>query len=110
MHSETSDREIRIDKPQQKECVLSIDFTQAFDLVDWKYIIQLLRKNEFSLLQVDILENLYGKTKTLVDVNGFLREEISLVCCIRQGCPLLALEPLLEILIGHQWFGHPVKH
>ena len=49
---------IRIDTPLQNQCVLSSDFTKAFDRV--KYLIQILRKMKFALLLVDMLENLYG--------------------------------------------------
>ena len=107
---------IRIDTLLQNQCVLSSDFRKAFDRVDRKYLIQILRKMNFALLLVDMLENLYGKANAIIVVGVFFfSEEISLGRGIRQGCPLsastfiVALEPLLEILRRHQWFENPMK-
>ena len=106
---------IGIDKPQQNQCVLSIDSTKAFDRVEWMHFFQMQRKKNFPLLLFDMIKNVYGKIKAMRGVNGFLSEEISLGKGIRQGCPLSALlfivasEPLLEILRRHQWHEHPMK-
>ena len=62
---------IRIDTPLQNQCVLSSDFTKAFDRV--KYLIQILRKMKFALLLVDMLENLYGKANAIIVVGVFFQ-------------------------------------
>ena len=62
---------IRIDTPLQNQCVLSSDFRKAFDRVDRKYLIQILRKMNFALLLVDMLENLYGKANAIIVVGVF---------------------------------------
>ena len=64
---------IRIDTPLQNQCVLSIDFRKAFDRVDRKYLIQILRKMNFALLLVDMLENLYGKANAIIVVGIFFQ-------------------------------------
>ena len=81
---------IGIDKPQQNQCVLSIDSKKAFDRVEWMHFFQMQRKKNFPLLLFDMIENVYGKIKAMIGVNGFLSEEISLGEGIRQGCPLSA--------------------
>ena len=92
---------MNLDKPNS---LISLDFSKAFDRVDWKFLFQLLRKVGFPQKLITIIEEFYRKTKASVVINGYVTSELKIERGVKQGCPLsallfiLCLEPLLERL------------
>ena len=82
-------------------CVVKIDFAKAFDRVDRPYMFQLLRKMQLPESLIQLIEEIYYKTKSVIGVNGYFTKEVCIHRGVRQGCPLsallyiIALEPLL---------------
>ena len=82
-------------------CVVKIDFTKAFDRVDRPYMLQLLRKMQLPEGLIELIEEIYYKTKSVIGVNGYFTKEAPIHRGVRQGCPpsallyIVALEPLL---------------
>ena len=114
IHVAINDLKSRVDSLMDEECVISVDFSKAFDRVDRVYLFHILRKMNFPENIVRTLERLYSKTQAHISVNGYLTERIRLRRGVRQGCPLsallfiVALEPLLDILRNHPWSNYAV--
>ena len=102
-------------------CVLSLDFSNAFDRIAHEYLFQALRQYALPESLVTGIAQMYEGATSAVQVNGRLYGPIPIRCANRQGCPLsmalytLCLHPLLKILertltgiqIGRR--AHPIK-
>ena len=88
-------------------CILSIDFTEAFDRISHDYLFELLRKHGFSERFRQRLRNIYSNATSAIQINGFRSKPIPINCAVRQGCPLsmvlyaFCLNPLLCTLDKH---------
>ena len=68
--------------------LMSLDQRKAFDLVDRKFMFQVLEKKKFNNDVLAVIKTLYHQTSTSVQVNGHLSGDIELQRGVRQGCPL----------------------
>ena len=73
--------------------ILSLDQKAAFDMIEWQYIFKTLSAMNFGPFFIERLKCIYvpGRTRSLVNVNGFLSEPFNVFRGIRQGCPLSPL-------------------
>ena len=69
-------------------CLVAIDFKNAFDKVDHKYLFNQLIKMGFCEAGVKMIKTLYLRATTQVQVNGYYTQNIIVRNSIRQGCPL----------------------
>ena len=102
-------------------CVLSLDFSNAFDKIAHEYLFQALRQYALPESFVTSIARMYEGATSMVQINGRLCGPIPIRCAIQQGCLLsmalytLCIHPLLKILeqtltgiqIGRR--THPIK-
>jgi len=85
-------------------CVVTLDFTAAFDNISHDYLFAILKGYGFSDQMQQRIRQLYENTTSAVKINGHISQQIPIKCSIRQGCPLsmqlyaLCLDPLLKEL------------
>jgi hypothetical protein len=85
-------------------CILSLDFTKAFDRIAHRYLFRLLTKYGFSTKFIALIENMYNHAHSLIHINGHTMGPIPIQCSVRQGCLMsmllfaLCLNPLLTLL------------
>ena len=68
-----------------------LDFQKAFDSLNWKFMIQVLKKFKFGSQFVRWIETIYKTPVAVIKNNGWLSEKIQISRGIKQGCPLSAL-------------------
>jgi mannosylglycoprotein endo-beta-mannosidase len=73
-----------------------LDITKAFDLVNWSFLLEVLRKLGFGARWCDLLCGLLSSSSTQVLLNGSSGETIQHRRGLRQGDPL---SPMLFILV-----------
>ena len=73
--------------------ILSLDHQAAFDMVEWDYMFKIFEIMNFGPLFLRIMKTIYcrQRTKSCVQVNGFLSDFFFIERGIRQGCPMSAL-------------------
>lgn len=64
-----------------------IDLEKAFDKINWKLLFNTLRDRKIDWRDRRVILRLYKDQKTLVDINGEVREA-KIRKGVRQGCPL----------------------
>jgi hypothetical protein len=85
-------------------CVLSIDFSQAFDRISHHYLFEILSRPGIPGWFAERVRAMYEGAEAFVQINGSLLGTIPIQCDVRQGCPLsttiyaLCLHPLLQTL------------
>ena len=90
-------------KSQSHRCIVSLDFSKAFDRIDREYIIELLGAVGVPESFCSLIKHAYDGTISLIEINGFLSKLIK-ISRVRQGNPFSALlfilrvEPLLQNL------------
>jgi len=72
-------------------CVMSLDFSAAFDNVSHSYMKEALRAHGFSMWFTESIMRLYSNVSSEVQINGFRSNLIPIKSSIRQGCPLSML-------------------
>ncbi|KAH9371029.1 hypothetical protein HPB48_007791 [Haemaphysalis longicornis] len=83
-------------------CFVSVDQAKAFDRVEHRYLLAVLRCFGFPQETVTLIGDLYSDLTTRLLVNGQLSPPFGVTRGIRQGCPLspllfvLCLDPLLR--------------
>ena len=77
--------------------ILSLDQERAFDLVDWGFMRQTLRRMGFKYSFLRWVSLFYTQVQSAVIVNGHISPFFSLSRGVRQGCPL---SPLLYVLVA----------
>ena len=115
IHRAIWDMKQRMSENSENWCLVGIDCTKAFDRVDRKFMLQVLRKMAFPANFVNLVENIYRNTTAYLKINGHLTSKLKMTRGVRQGCPLSALlfiitlEPLMEALRTHNWFTHQAE-
>ena len=90
------------EKLGRSNCMISINFSKAFDRLGRDYFLKLLNEIGCPLILTKTIESLYRETKACIEVNDQLSSFIQIENGIKQGCPLSALlfilgiEPLLQ--------------
>jgi hypothetical protein len=85
-------------------CILTLDFTDAFDRVSHQYLSAILHSYGFSNSFMDQIRHMYTEASSMVQVNGHLSAPFPIQCSVRQGCPLsmtlftLCIKPLIYLL------------
>lgn len=76
-------------KRNGKECLLfKVDFSQAFDYVDWNYLQSILRKVGFGPRRLRRLEACVFSSSMSVLVNGIPTKDFEVLMGLHQGNPL----------------------
>ena len=65
-----------------------VDFQKAYDSVWHKGLFYKLKENNFSGKLLDLIMDIYKKTKCAVKINGSITEYFTYNKGVRQGCPL----------------------
>lgn len=76
---------------------LKLDFTKAFDMVDWAFLSRTMAVMGFPRVFISMSEMLFQKTQTAVKVNGTHFVAFPIGRGVRQGCPFA---PYLFIIIA----------
>lgn len=77
--------------------ILFLDFEKAFDSLEWKFMLQCLKKFNFGTQFIKWINILYTDTKIMIKNNGWLSEKENRCRGIRQGCPISALIFILAV-------------
>ena len=83
---------------------INLDWEKAFDKVDWKFLIKIMKKLGFTNFIIRWLMNLYTDITSACLVNGNITKEFAVERGVRQGCPMSMLvyvifqEPLYNAL------------
>jgi hypothetical protein len=89
---------------RKRLCILSIDFMEAFDRIEHKYLHRILQRYGFTGQLMQLIRNMYDNAHSMVQINGHSSAPFPIAKSIRQGCPLsmilyaLCLNPFLTIL------------
>jgi hypothetical protein len=85
-------------------CIVSLDFTPAFDRVSHQYLFHILHRCGFGVKLQQRIRSLYDGAKAMLSINGHISAAMPIRCGVRQGFPLrmilfvLALNPFLSML------------
>ena len=79
--------------------IIFVDFTKAFDSLEWDFMFKVLRYFGFNDSFISWVETLYNDIQTCVINNGWISEVFKNKRGIRQGCPLSALLFVLSVEI-----------
>lgn len=77
--------------------ILKVDFAKAFDLVDWDFMLNLLKARGFSDRWLSWIRNILFTSKSNILINGTPMGYIRYQQGLRQGDPL---SPLLFVLVS----------
>ena len=87
------------EKFQIDSCILYLDFTKAFDTIEWNFMIEAIKNFGFGESFINWIKVLYTNITACVKNNDWLTESYSLSRGIRQGCPLSCLTFVLAVEI-----------
>jgi hypothetical protein len=82
-------------------CVVSLDFTEAFDRLSHDYLFAALADYGVVGHMLRLVRCMYSEASSAVQINAYLSARIPICCGVRQGCPMsmllfdLCLDPLL---------------
>lgn len=82
-------------------CVLSLDFSAAFDRISHNYLFRILKAHGLHNDTITLTESIYNTATSRIQINGHVSQPTEIRCSVRQGCPLsmilyaLCLNPLL---------------
>jgi len=82
-------------------CMVSIDFSSAFDKISHEYLEEILGAHGFNATFIQRIMRLYETASSEIQINGFRSSLIPIKSSIRQGCPLsillfvMCLKPLI---------------
>lgn len=86
--------------------ILKVDFSKAFDLVDWDFLFNLLEARGFGRRWVGWIKSLLCFSKTTIIINGSQSDYVRYRRGLKQGDPL---SPLLFVLVKNV-LGSMFKH
>ena len=72
-------------------CVIFLDFSKAFDTIEWEFMYESLKKFGFGSSFIHWTKTLYSNIKGCVKNNNWLTSCYKISRGIRQGCPLSCL-------------------
>lgn len=80
------------DRPKEELAILSLDAEKAFDLIEWPYLFEILRRFKFlEKKSISMVKLLYSTPRAQILTNQILSSHFSLHRGTRQGCPLSPL-------------------
>ena len=85
-------------------CILSLDFTAAFDRFAHTSLFRMLKSHGFSMRFNTLIHAIYDQAFSSVQINGYVTGPFPIRCSVRQGCPMsmllfaLVLNPMLCLL------------
>lgn len=79
--------------------ILFLDFTKAFDSLEWSFMLETLKKFGFKNNFIRWIEIMYTDIKGCILNNGWVSRKFSIFRGIRQGCPASALIFVLAVEI-----------
>ena len=79
--------------------ILFLDFTKAFDSIEWHFMFKSLEKFGFQKSILDWIQTLYTDIRGCVCNNGWVSEPYPIERGIRQGCPLSSLIFIIAVEI-----------
>ena len=82
---------------QIEGAIISVDFTKAFDSLEWNFMINTLKHFGFNESFINWVKTLYTDIQTCVMNNGWVSEMFKNTREIRQGPPLSALLFVLSV-------------
>jgi len=96
-------------------CLLSIDFSDAFDKISHTFLFKILQEYGISETFCQRLRNIYADATSTLVLNGHKSKPIKIQSGVRQGCPLsmmlfaACINPLL-ITLDKRLQGAKVSH
>jgi len=72
-------------------CMVSIDFSAAFDKISHEYLQEILGAHGFNATFIQLIMRLYETASLEIQINGFQSSLIPIKSLIRQGCLLSML-------------------
>jgi hypothetical protein len=88
-------------------CILSIDFQNAYDVIDHGYLLKVLEHHQLGKGFVNYIRCILRGGTSRIQINGHMSQSFPIHRSVRQGCPLsmilciLAMNPLLHTLQQH---------
>ena len=88
-------------------CIVSIDFSAAFDKISHEYLYKVLSKHGFDDTFIQQIKRLCDNATSEIQINSFRSGQIQIKRSVRQGCPFsmliyaLCLNPLIQSLEKH---------
>ena len=79
--------------------VLALDFTKAFDSLEWNFMFRVLRFFNFGETFIHWIKLLYTNPLSCIKNNGHISQEVHISRGIRQGCPVSGLLFILAVEI-----------
>ena len=84
-------------KSKQDTIFLKLDFSKAFDRVDWRFLFLIMTRMGFPFSFINLVKLTLNDACAAINVNGQVSPSFPIERGVRQGCPLA---PLLFLLMG----------
>ena len=85
------------DKLNKPGIILSVDFSKAFDSLEWEFMFKTLKALNFGPSFIGWIQTIYNCPEACIKNNGYLSETFHLTRGIRQGCPVSSLLFILSV-------------
>ena len=82
---------------KQNILFIKIDFEKAYDWIEWRFILSMLKFVGFRPMFINSISMLFKYAFAILNLNNFQFDNSSLFQSIRQGCPV---SPSLYILVA----------
>lgn len=87
------------DKFKVEGAILFLDFSKAFDTLDWNFLLNSLKHFGFNHSFIKWIKTLYNNISSLIINNGWISSPVILQRGIRQGCPCSSLLFIIAVEI-----------
>ena len=84
-------------KSQQESIFLKLDFSKAFDRVNWQFLFNAMSRMGFPQLFTNMVKLTMVEAEAAINVNGYTSASFKIDRGVRQGCPLA---PFLFLIVG----------